>query len=143
MQALSITLTNLRALPARWGSAVVVVIGVAGVVGVLTAMLAMAVGFERTLKSAGAPDRAIVMRDGSTSELSSGINQEVVNIAESVPGVMRDAEGRALISPEVFVVSDVPKIGSGTDVPIVHTVELLDWATGGPKPRALKDLASD
>ena len=29
------------------------------------------------------------------------------------------------------------QIGSGTDLPIVHTVELLDWATGGPKPRAL------
>ncbi|WP_435256421.1 glycolate oxidase subunit GlcF [Thioclava sp. FR2] len=33
------------------------------------------------------------------------------------------------------------QIGSGTEVPIVHTVELLDWATGGPKPRALQDLA--
>ena len=30
------------------------------------------------------------------------------------------------------------QIGSGTDVPIVHTVELLDWATGGPSPKALK-----
>jgi glycolate oxidase iron-sulfur subunit len=29
------------------------------------------------------------------------------------------------------------QIGSGTAVPIVHTVELLDWATGGPKPTAL------
>ncbi|MBS0125761.1 glycolate oxidase subunit GlcF [Thetidibacter halocola] len=29
------------------------------------------------------------------------------------------------------------QIGSGTGVPIVHTVELLDWATGGPKPPAL------
>lgn len=29
------------------------------------------------------------------------------------------------------------QIGSGTEVPIVHTVELLDWATGGPKPKAL------
>ncbi len=29
------------------------------------------------------------------------------------------------------------QIGSATEVPIVHTVELLDWATGGPKPRAL------
>jgi glycolate oxidase iron-sulfur subunit len=29
------------------------------------------------------------------------------------------------------------QIGSGTTVPIVHTVELLDWATGGPRPRAL------
>jgi glycolate oxidase iron-sulfur subunit len=30
------------------------------------------------------------------------------------------------------------QIGSGTGVPVVHTVELLDWATGGPKPRALE-----
>ena len=29
------------------------------------------------------------------------------------------------------------QIGSGTDIPIVHTVELLDWATGGPIPTAL------
>ena len=29
------------------------------------------------------------------------------------------------------------QIGSGTALPVVHTVELLDWATGGPKPKAL------
>ncbi|WP_116132364.1 glycolate oxidase subunit GlcF [Tropicimonas sp. IMCC34043] len=29
------------------------------------------------------------------------------------------------------------QIGSGTRVPVVHTVELLDWATGGPAPRRL------
>ena len=29
------------------------------------------------------------------------------------------------------------QIGSGTEVPVVHTVELIDWATGGPKPAAL------
>ncbi|AUQ65351.1 glycolate oxidase subunit GlcF [Phaeobacter inhibens] len=29
------------------------------------------------------------------------------------------------------------QIGSATGIPILHTVELLDWATGGPKPRAL------
>jgi glycolate oxidase iron-sulfur subunit len=29
------------------------------------------------------------------------------------------------------------QIGSGTRLPIVHTVELLDWATGGPRPPAL------
>jgi len=29
------------------------------------------------------------------------------------------------------------QIGSGTDVPVVHTVELLDWATGGPRPATL------
>ncbi|MCC6305721.1 MAG: glycolate oxidase subunit GlcF [Rhodobacteraceae bacterium] len=29
------------------------------------------------------------------------------------------------------------QIGAGTRLPVVHTVELLDWATGGPKPPAL------
>ena len=29
------------------------------------------------------------------------------------------------------------QIGAGTSVPVVHTVELLDWATGGPRPAAL------
>ncbi|GBR10791.1 hypothetical protein GLI01_27100 [Gluconacetobacter liquefaciens] len=31
----------------------------------------------------------------------------------------------------------ITQIASGTDLPVVHTVELLDWATGGPKPPAL------
>lgn len=29
------------------------------------------------------------------------------------------------------------QIGAGTTIPIVHTVELLDWATGGPLPDAM------
>jgi len=29
------------------------------------------------------------------------------------------------------------QIASGTGIPVVHTVELLDWVTGGPKPSAL------
>ncbi|SDX45101.1 glycolate oxidase subunit GlcF [Roseicitreum antarcticum] len=32
------------------------------------------------------------------------------------------------------------QIGSGTAVPVVHTVELIDWATGGPVPAALDGL---
>jgi glycolate oxidase iron-sulfur subunit len=34
------------------------------------------------------------------------------------------------------------QIAGGTGIPVVHTVELLDWATGGPLPRALKDVAA-
>jgi len=35
----------------------------------------------------------------------------------------------------------ITQIGSGTDLPIVHTVELLDWAYGGPKPEKLGRIA--
>lgn len=43
-------------------------------------------------------------------------------------------------SPDIIAAGNIGcmmQIGSGTTVPIVHTVELLDWATGGPKPRAI------
>jgi glycolate oxidase iron-sulfur subunit len=30
------------------------------------------------------------------------------------------------------------QIAGGTELPLVHTVELLDWASGGPKPGALE-----
>ena len=33
------------------------------------------------------------------------------------------------------------QIGSATAIPVVHTVELIDWATGGPVPEALRELA--
>ena len=31
------------------------------------------------------------------------------------------------------------QISSSTTIPVVHTVELTDWATGGPKPNKLKN----
>jgi glycolate oxidase iron-sulfur subunit len=40
-------------------------------------------------------------------------------------------------SPDVIAAGNIGcmvQIASGTEVPVVHTVELLDWATGGPKP---------
>ncbi|MCL6285872.1 glycolate oxidase subunit GlcF [Ruegeria sp. 2012CJ41-6] len=43
-------------------------------------------------------------------------------------------------NPDVIAAGNIGcmmQIGSGTAVPVVHTVELLDWATGGPKPPAL------
>ena len=46
-------------------------------------------------------------------------------------------------APQVIAAGNIGcmiQIGSGTGVPVVHTVELLDWATGGPKPRALSDM---
>jgi glycolate oxidase iron-sulfur subunit len=45
--------------------------------------------------------------------------------------------------PDVVVTGNVgciTQIAGGTDIPICHTVELLDWVTGGPKPKALADV---
>lgn len=43
-------------------------------------------------------------------------------------------------APEVIAAGNLGcmiQIGGGTSLPVVHTVELIDWATGGPRPRAL------
>ncbi len=43
-------------------------------------------------------------------------------------------------APQVIAAGNIGcmmQIGNGTEVPVVHTVELLDWATGGPMPPAL------
>lgn len=44
------------------------------------------------------------------------------------------------VSPDIIAAGNIGcmmQIGGGTEVPVVHTVELLDWATGGPPPPAL------
>lgn len=46
-------------------------------------------------------------------------------------------------APDVIAAGNIGcmmQIGSGTATPVVHTVELLDWATGGPKPPALTNI---
>lgn len=43
----------------------------------------------------------------------------------------------ASIKPDVIAAGNLGcmvQIAGGTDVPVVHTIELLDWATGGPRP---------
>ena len=49
----------------------------------------------------------------------------------------------AKVAPDVIVTANigcVTQLQSGTSAPFVHTVEMLDWATGGPAPEALGKL---
>jgi glycolate oxidase iron-sulfur subunit len=46
----------------------------------------------------------------------------------------------AQLSPDVIAAGNIgciTQIASGTAIPVVHPVELIDWATGGPKPTGL------
>jgi len=55
----------------------------------------------------------------------------------------RKVETLEALTPQVISAGNIGcmmQIGSGTGVPVVHTAELLDWATGGPRPRALAHL---
>jgi glycolate oxidase iron-sulfur subunit len=59
-----------------------------------------------------------------------------------IAGQLRDRKVRNIESTnsQAIVAGNIgciTQIGTGTGIPILHTVELLDWATGGPLPRAL------
>ena len=106
-QIFKISMMNLRNLPSRIGVSSVVVVGIGGVVGVLVAILAMATGFQAALASGASSDRVIVLRDGSTDEMSSSISQAQIQLVETLPGVTAQ-------SAELYTVVDVPKMDTGT-----------------------------
>ena len=111
-QIFEITAMNLKNLPSRLGSSLVIVVGIAGVVGVMVTILAMAAGFRGTLQRSAAPDGAVVVRGGSDSELSSAITTEQANIIASLEGV-------TMASPELYTVADVPKRSTGLDANLI------------------------
>jgi len=47
------------------------------------------------------------------------------------------------INPQFITTGNIgciKQIANGTEIPILHTVEIIDWYTGGPKPQILKNL---
>src|SRR5881628_2614213 len=102
-QVLHVTLINLRTVPQRLGTSLVVVIGIAGVVGVLVSVLALGEGFRHTLASTGRPTRVIMLRAGSDAEMTSGVARDQATVLANLPGVARDGAGPPLVSAELFV----------------------------------------
>jgi glycolate oxidase iron-sulfur subunit len=53
----------------------------------------------------------------------------------------RKVANLAKVAPDVIAAGNVgciTQIAAGTEVPVVHPIELIDWATGGPVPGALR-----
>lgn len=114
-QIVAVTSMNLRSLPQRIGTAWVIVIGIAVTVAVMVSVLAMAAGFQRTLKGTARADRAIVLRAGSQAELESTIDRENAQTIMDAPGVRKDEAGRPLASAEAVVIVALPQKKDGAD----------------------------
>jgi putative ABC transport system permease protein len=114
-QAWSVTKVGIATIPQRLGASSVIIIGIAGVVGVLVALLAMGEGFRQTLAQTGDTETAIIMRGGATAELSSGIARDDATLIEQLAGILKDAQGKPIASPELVVVANIPKKTNATD----------------------------
>jgi len=104
---------NIRTLPARKGSAAAAVVGIAGVVAVLVGILSISEGFQHVMTVAGSPDTVIVLRGGADSEMTSVLLGDDINVISSAPGIAR-AGDKPLVSPELFVIVDLPKRSTNT-----------------------------
>ena len=112
-QTIAVTALNLRTIPQRLGSSGVAIVGIAGVVVVFVSVLSIASGFTAAMKGSGSPSRAIVMRSGADSEMTSGLGGPQVDIIKQAPGLRRDGQA-AVASGELYVIIDVPKRSTGT-----------------------------
>lgn len=67
-----------------------------------------------------------ILQPGIATQLR---DRKIANIAKTKPQII--AAGN---------IGCLTQIGSAAGVPVVHTVKLLDWATGGPRPRELEGV---
>jgi putative ABC transport system permease protein len=107
-QTTAIIALNLRTIPARLSSSAVAIIGIAGVVVVFVSVLSIAAGFAAAMQGSGSPGRALVMRSGADTELTSGLEGPAVDVIKQAPGIRRGGSG-PLASAELYVILDVPK----------------------------------
>src|SRR5580693_6186117 len=110
-QVSAITGINIKSIPERWASSLVIVVGLAGVVAVFTALLAMGQGFESTLKASGRADEVLVMRGGSDAEINSGLGRDDIDIIEQSPGIREGSDGKRLASAEMMVIAELLRKG--------------------------------
>ncbi len=64
-----------------------------------------------------------------------------------IAGELRERKAKNIkrVKPDLVAAGNIgciSQLAGQVDVPVVHTVELLDWAYGGPVPRGLESLAS-
>lgn len=94
---------SLSGLPQRLGSSAVTIIGITCVVAVLVAMLSMGVGFRDYQMQKVRDDRALVWRKGVVGSGASALSRDTALVIADLPGVKRDANGKALLAGDVML----------------------------------------
>jgi len=114
-QTVAVLSLSLRTIPQRLGSSAVAIIGIAGVVVVFVSVLSISAGFSSAMAGSGSQGRALVLRAGADTEMTSGIEGPEIRIIKEAPGIRREG-ANALASAELYVIIDLPK-KSSPDLP--------------------------
>jgi putative ABC transport system permease protein len=104
---------NFRNLRVRWVTTLMTVISTGLVVMASVLVFGLIDGLEHALRVSGHPLDLIVVRKGSTDEISSGLQQSVSREVASLPGIAKDAQGQPLCSVELVTILTKPRRNNG------------------------------
>jgi len=105
---------NIRNLKLRKGLTIMTALGIALTVTTAVFLMALLVGLNKAFQSSGDPVNVLVMRKGSTAELSGGFDADLFPTLKTLPGIAKDAQGDPIASAEWVVIVVLPrKDGTG------------------------------
>ncbi len=110
------TLRNLRS---RRLTTALTAAGMALVVFVFAATLMLVAGLRQTLVATGSPENVVVIREGSETEVQSGIERAQAAVVENRPEVADAADGEPLLAKELVVLITLPRRESGKPANVV------------------------
>jgi len=105
---------NIRNLRLRKGLTIMTALGIALTVTTVVFLMALLAGLKQAFVSSGDPLNVLVLRKGSTAELSGGFDASLFPTLKNLPGIAKDSHGEPLASGEWVVVIVLPrKDGTG------------------------------
>ncbi len=101
---------NVRNLRLRKGLTIMTALGIALTVATAIFIMALLAGLNRAFGTTGDPLNVLVLRKGSTSELSAGgVSRDAMQTLKELPGVAKNSKGEPLASGEDILVIVLPR----------------------------------
>ncbi|HSS96590.1 MAG TPA: ABC transporter permease [Terriglobales bacterium] len=105
---------NIRNLRLRKSLTIMTALGIALTVTTALFIMALLAGLQKAFQTSGNPLNVMVVRKGSTSELTGPFPSENFPVLKTLPGIAKDSHGEPLVSGETVVVIVLPRAdGSG------------------------------
>src|SRR5262252_595398 len=105
---------NIRNLKLRKGLTIMTALGIALTVTTVVFLMALLAGLKQAFVTSGDPLNVLVLRKGSTAELSGGFDAALFPTLKNLNGIAKDKSGEPMASAEWVVVIVLPrKDGTG------------------------------
>jgi putative ABC transport system permease protein len=129
---------NIRNLILRKGLTAMTALGIALTVTTAIFLMMLLAGLQKAFVSSGDPLNVLVMRKGSTSELTGGFTADKYPILRELPGIAKDSHGDPLVSGEWVIVVVLPRKDGTGEVNVTMRGMMPDGLELRPKTKLVE-----